>query len=160
MGLELEITVNGRKHRVDTDRRRTLLDFLREDLGLTGAKYGCGEGQCRSCTVLVDGKPAASCQVRLSRIPNREVQTIEGLAADGKLHPVQQAFLDAGALQCGFCVSGMILATVGLLRENPNPGDGEIVEALNGNICRCNGYVALLDAVRRAAGRGKEVKTR
>ena len=150
MSFKLQITVNGKKRVVETDPQRKLLDLLREDLGLTGTKYGCGEGLCRACTVLLDGKPAASCMVDVSLLENREVETIEGLADGDTLHPVQQAFLAAGAMQCGYCVPGMIMATVGLLRGNHTPGREEITAKLNGNICRCCGYGNILKAVENA----------
>lgn len=160
MDVKLELTVNGKKHSVETDRRRTLLELLREDFGLTGTKYGCGEGECGACTVLIDGKPVRSCLTPVSLVKNKEVQTIEGMACGGELHPVQQAFLDAGAMQCGYCVPGMIMAMIGLLKENSTPSHEEIVEALNGNLCRCCGYVRILDAVHRAAGSRQEVNAR
>jgi aerobic-type carbon monoxide dehydrogenase small subunit (CoxS/CutS family) len=144
-------TVNGKRSTVDTEPERPLLEVLREDLGLTGTKYGCGEGQCGGCTVLLDGKPALSCLTPVRVANGKTIVTIEGLAANGKLHPVQQAFLDEGAMQCGYCTGGMVLRTVALLEGNPRPSDAQIVDALNGHICRCNGYVRILAAVRRAA---------
>ena len=144
-------TVNGKPRAVETEPERPLLEVLREDLGLTGTKYGCGEGQCGSCTVLLDGKPALSCLTPVRSAEGRKIVTIEALAANGKLHPVQQAFLDEGAMQCGYCTAGMVLRTVALLESTPRPSDAQIVDALNGNICRCNGYVRILAAVRRAA---------
>jgi aerobic-type carbon monoxide dehydrogenase small subunit (CoxS/CutS family) len=150
--MQLEFTVNGAARRLDVEGERTLLEVLREDLGLTGTKYGCGEGDCRACTVLLDGEARPSCQVPIATVKGREVRTIESLAANGELHPVQRAFIAAGAMQCGYCVPGMILATVGLLAKNPKPDDDEIVEALNGNLCRCCGYVNVLNAARIAAG--------
>lgn len=151
--MAVDFTLNGEKRSVETDEQRTLLELLREDLGLTGTKYGCGEGDCRACTVLLDGDPVASCQVTGSEVRGKKVQTIEGLANGDKLHPVQQAFLDAGAMQCGYCVPGMILTAVGLLAKNPRPTDDEIADGLNGNICRCCGYPNIVEAVRRASGR-------
>lgn len=147
----MQFTVNGEKRKVDTDPRRKLLDVLREDLGLTGTKYGCGEGDCRACTVLIDGKPTTSCLTPVSRVENKHVQTIEGLASGGELHPVQQAFVDAEAMQCGYCVPGMILTAAALLKKNPRADRDAIVEAMNGNICRCAGYNRILDAVEAAA---------
>ena len=146
-----EFKVNGVARTVATDPRRPLLEVLREDLGLTGTKYGCGEGQCRACTLLIDGRPELACLMPVSRAASREILTIEGLAPPGALHPVQQAFLDEGAFQCGYCTPGMILATVALLERNPRPGDSEIIAALNGHLCRCCGYPKILAAVRRAA---------
>jgi aerobic-type carbon monoxide dehydrogenase small subunit (CoxS/CutS family) len=156
--MTVTFTLNGKPQAVSTDERRTLLEVLREDLGLTGTKYGCGEGQCRACTVLVDGKPVISCQTTIDEVKDHTVETIEGLAPAGSLHPVQEAFIHEGAAQCGYCVPGMIMATVGLLRRNPKPSTAEIVTGLNGNICRCCGYVNILKAVERAASATKEAK--
>jgi aerobic-type carbon monoxide dehydrogenase small subunit (CoxS/CutS family) len=136
---------------VETDTRRSLLEVLREDLELTGAKYGCGEGQCRACSVLLDGQPVSSCLVRISDVKGHSVETIEGLTDSGRLHPIHEAFMKEGAMQCGYCVPGMIVNTAGLLRRNPSPSEPEIVEALNGNLCRCCGYVNIVKAVKRAA---------
>ena len=147
----IRFTVNGTAHSVDTEPERLLLEVLREDLGLTGTKYGCGEGQCRACTVLLDGKPVLSCMTQVRAAEGHKIVTIEGLAAGGQLHPVQQAFLDEGAMQCGYCVPGMVLRTVALLENNPKPTDAQIVDGLNGNLCRCNGYNRIIAAVRRAA---------
>lgn len=158
MATNVQFTVNGRSHRVLTDPRRTLLEVLREDLGLTGAKYGCGEGQCRACTVLLDGKAVQSCQTTMDEVEGRKIETIEGLATGDKLHPVQAAFVKEEAMQCGYCVPGMIMATVGLLRRNPAPTTAEIITGLNGNICRCCGYVNLVKAVERAAREAREAK--
>jgi aerobic-type carbon monoxide dehydrogenase small subunit (CoxS/CutS family) len=158
MSATVQFTVNGRPQRVTTDPRRTLLDVLREDLDLTGTKYGCGEGQCRACTVLLDGQPVRSCQTEMAEVGSRQIQTIEGLASDGNLHPVQAAFVREGAMQCGYCVPGMILATVALLKRNPAPSKAQIIEGLNGNLCRCCGYVNLIKAVQAAARGGQEVK--
>lgn len=146
-----EIRVNGETRRVDTDGERSLLSVLRDDLELTGAKYGCGEGQCGACTVLIDGAPTRSCVTPLSAVNGREVATIESLEAEGKLHPVQAAFLEADALQCAYCTSGMILSSVALLRRNADPSEEEIVRALNGNICRCGTYRRIIKAIQLAA---------
>jgi aerobic-type carbon monoxide dehydrogenase small subunit (CoxS/CutS family) len=143
--------VNGEPRSVTTDPERRLLDVLREELHLTGTKYGCGEGQCGACTVHVDGEPARSCLLPVSAVAGKSVTTIEGLAAGDALHPVQQAFLDEGAMQCGYCMSGMILTAAALLRRRPDPTDEEIVAGMNGHLCRCNGYVKIVKAVRRAA---------
>ena len=151
MNTTVQFTVNGKAQRVSTDSRRTLLDVLREDLGLTGTKYGCGEGQCRACTVLINDKPVRSCQTDMSEVEGSRIETIEGLKKNGHLHPVQAAFVEEGAMQCGYCVPGMIMTTVALLKRNSNPNREQIVEALNGNICRCCGYVNVLQAVERAA---------
>ena len=136
--------------------QRSLLQVLREDLGLTGAKYACGEGRCGACTVLIDGKRALSCVTPVSKVDNRTIVTIEGLAKDDALHPVQEAFLEEIALQCGYCTGGMILAAVALLEQNANPTDRQIIEGMNGNICRCNGYPKIIKAVRRAAEKMKK----
>ncbi len=148
----IQFTVNGKARSVDTEPERPLLEVLREDLGLTGAKYGCGEAQCGACTVLLDNKAIFSCVTPVSSAQGRKIVTIEGLAQNGKLHPVQQAFLDEGAMQCGYCTPGMILRTVALLAAHPKPTGAQIVEGLNGNLCRCNGQHRILAAVRRAAG--------
>jgi aerobic-type carbon monoxide dehydrogenase small subunit (CoxS/CutS family) len=124
---------------------------LRDDLGLTGAKYGCGEGRCGSCTVLVEGKPVRSCSTRVDATAGKKVDTVEGLATGDALHPVQEAFLAAGAMQCGYCTPGMIVAAVAFLRENPNPTRDEIARGMNGNICRCGTYTRIIAAVERAA---------
>jgi aerobic-type carbon monoxide dehydrogenase small subunit (CoxS/CutS family) len=147
----MTVTINGQAHSLAAAPDRPLLDVLREDLGLTGTKYGCGEGQCRTCTVLLNDKPVTSCLTPVRLAEGKSVTTIEGLAAGERLHRVQQAFLDAEAMQCGYCVPGMILRTVALLEATPQPTEAQIVEALNGNLCRCCGYVRILDAVRRAA---------
>jgi aerobic-type carbon monoxide dehydrogenase small subunit (CoxS/CutS family) len=158
MKATVQFTLNGKSQRLDTDTRRTLLEVLREDLELTGTKYGCGEGQCRACTVLIDGNPVRSCLTDISEAEGRRVETIEGLAANGDLHPVQKAFIEEGAMQCGYCIPGMILTTVALLKRNPSPDEKQIVEALNGNLCRCCGYVNVLNAARRAAQTTRESK--
>jgi aerobic carbon-monoxide dehydrogenase small subunit len=158
MKANVQFTLNGKPQRVSTDPRRTLLEVLREELDLTGTKYGCGEGQCRACTVLLDDTAVRSCQTGIAEVEGRTVETIEGLAQNGKMHPVQEAFIKEGAMQCGYCVPGMILATVALLKRNPAPNRTQIVEALNGNICRCCGYVNVVKAVQRAAQPGKEAQ--
>ncbi|MBI4663335.1 MAG: (2Fe-2S)-binding protein [Verrucomicrobia bacterium] len=150
MNVNVQFTVNGQLQRLSTDPRRTLLDVLREDLGLTGTKCGCGEGQCRACTVLLDGSPVRSCLTEITEVEGRKVESIEGLGRNGRLHPVQEAFIQEGAMQCGYCVPGMIVATVGLLRRNPKPTQTQILDALNGNLCRCCGYGNILKAVQRA----------
>jgi len=155
MDVTVTLVVNGKKHGVTTDPKRTLLDVLREDLGLTGTKYGCGEGRCGACTVLVDGKRVHSCTTSAADVDQKSITTIEGLAEGDRLHPVQEAFLAEGAMQCGYCTPGMVLAAVALLRENPHPKDDQIVEWMDPHICRCNGYPKILRAVRRAAGIGQ-----
>ena len=147
----IRLLVNGKTRSVDTEPERTLLEVLREDLGLTGTKYGCGEGQCGSCTVLLDGTPTVSCVTTVRAAEGRKIVTIEGLAQGGTLHPVQQAFLDEGAVQCGYCTPGMVLQTVALLQTHPKPTDAQIADGLNGNLCRCSDYHRIMAAVRRAA---------
>ncbi len=147
----MEIEVNGKKHPVRYDPDTPLLYVLRDDLGLTGSKYGCGEGQCGACTVLIGGVPRRSCQIAVSATAGKPITTIEGLEKDGRLHPVQQAFLDAGAFQCAYCTPGMIMSSVGLLQENANPSPAEIVHSLQGNICRCGAHPRIVGAVRQAA---------
>ena len=150
----IRLTVNGRSRTVSTDPDRPLLDVLREDLQLTGAKYGCGESRCGACSVLVEGKRVFSCRVPASAAEGKSIVTIEGLAHGDDLHPVQRAFLEEGAFQCGYCTPGMILAAVALLDEKPMPTDAEIASGMNRNICRCCSYPKILDAVRRASGQG------
>jgi aerobic-type carbon monoxide dehydrogenase small subunit (CoxS/CutS family) len=152
--MAIEIFVNGVRHTVDAEPDTPLLSVLRDDLELTGTKYGCGEGQCGACTVLIDGAPAHSCITRLSSVAGKRITTIEGLAAGGRLHPVQEAFLQAGAMQCGYCTAGMIVASAGLLASNPNPSDAQIKQALEGNVCRCGTYPRIVAAVRMAARDG------
>lgn len=152
MPVVTEIQVNGARHALNADGDRPLLEVLRDDLGLTGAKFGCGEGQCGACTVHVEGVPIRSCRTPVGSIGPQRVTTIEGLGRDGRLHPLQQAFLDAGAMQCAYCTSGMIMSGAALLARNPHPTDGEIVSFMDGNICRCGVYPRILDAIRRAGG--------
>jgi isoquinoline 1-oxidoreductase subunit alpha len=147
----IHLEVNGKGYSVAVKPETPLLYVLRDVLGLTGTKYGCGEGQCGACTVLLAGAPRRSCQLPVRAAAARPVTTIEGLERDGRLHPVQQAFLDAGAFQCAYCTSGMILSTVALLEANPNPAPGETIQFLNGNLCRCGTYPRILDAVGLAA---------
>ena len=150
MDVTMILTVNGKEKTITTDPARTLLDVLREELHLTGAKYGCGEGRCGACSVLMDGKRVLSCVTPVAQADKKSITTIEGLAEGDSLHPVQEAFLAEGAMQCGYCTPGMILTAVALLEKNPNPTDDEIAAAMNVNICRCNGYPKILNAVRRA----------
>ncbi len=149
--MPAKIHVNGREVTVDAETGRALLDVLRDDLELTGCKYGCGEGQCGACTVLIDGKATRSCRETLGDVGGRKVRTIEGLAENGKLHPVQQAFLDVDAFQCGYCTCGMILSAVSLLTEHPEPTEEQIVAGMNGNVCRCGGYNNIREAIRMAS---------
>jgi carbon-monoxide dehydrogenase small subunit len=145
------IKVNGRPRKINLAGAETLLDVLRDQLGLTGAKRGCNQGVCGSCTVLIDGLAARSCLCLAGLVGDADVITVEGLATDGRLSPVQQAFVDAGAIQCGFCMPGMVVAATALLAENPRPNDEQIREGLAGNLCRCSGYVKVIEAVRNAA---------
>ena len=149
-----ELDVNGSKRRVDAEGDRTLLSVLRDDLDLTGTKYGCGEGQCAACTVLIDGQPARSCVTKVGTLAGKRIVTIEGLAPAGGLHPMQEAFLQADAMQCGWCTPGMILGAVGLLRKNPHPSESEIVSGMNGHICRCGTYPRVVAAIQAAAKKG------
>jgi nicotinate dehydrogenase subunit A len=151
MQQTIALTVNGKQQSVQTDPERPLLDVLREDLHLTGAKFGCGERQCGACTVLVDGKPVYSCSTRVAAIGDRKIETIEGLSDSEKLHPVQEAFLAEGALQCGYCTPGMIVTAVALLHEKPHAKRDEIQTAMNRNVCRCGTYLRILRAVEQAA---------
>jgi aerobic-type carbon monoxide dehydrogenase small subunit (CoxS/CutS family) len=149
-----ELDINGSKRRVDADADRTLLSVLRDDLDLTGTKYGCGEGQCAACTVLIDGQPTRSCLTKVGTLAGKRIVTIEGLAPAGQLHPMQEAFLEADATQCGWCTPGMILGAVGLLRKNPHPSEAEIVTGMNGHICRCGTYPRVVAAIQAAAQKG------
>jgi aerobic-type carbon monoxide dehydrogenase small subunit (CoxS/CutS family) len=151
MDVTVQLTVNGQEKIITTDAQRSLLDVLREELGLTGAKYACGEGRCGACSVLMDGRRTLSCVTPVGEADNKTIVTIEGLTKDDSLHPVQEAFLEEGAMQCGYCTGGMILTAVALLERNANPTDQEIAEGMNGNICRCNGYPKIMNAIRRAA---------
>ena len=151
---EIILNVNGAEHRVLAAEDEMLLYVLRDRLNLTGTKYGCGEGQCGACTVLIDGRPTRSCQMHATALSGRKITTIEGLETDGKLHPVQQAFLDEEAFQCSYCTPGMIVSAVGLLKANPKPSEDEIIRGMNGNICRCGTYPRIVAAIRRAAEAG------
>jgi aerobic carbon-monoxide dehydrogenase small subunit len=148
----LTLTVNNETHEVTTLPNRTLLEVLRDDLQLTGAKEGCGEGACGSCTVLVDGQPVRSCLTLAVTMEDKKISTIEGLARQGKLNPVQAAFVEHHAIQCGFCSPGMILTSQALLNDNPHPTEGEIRRAISGNVCRCTGYAKIVKAVQSLAG--------
>jgi aerobic-type carbon monoxide dehydrogenase small subunit (CoxS/CutS family) len=151
MDRTITFTLNGRSRTVTTDPERPLLEVLREEFQLTGTKYGCGEGACRACTVLVGGRAVTSCLTSISRVDKQIVQTIEDLAASDKLHPVQEAFLTENAFQCGYCTPGLIMGVVALLNENPHPTETQIQSRLQNHLCRCCGYPNILKAVRRAA---------
>lgn len=147
------LSVNGKKLRVDVDSETSLLAVLRNDLALTGSKYGCGEGQCGACTLLIDGQPTRSCITPVGRAANKQITTIEGLEKDGKLHPLQEAFLKADAMQCAYCTSGMIMSGVALLNETPKPSRDQIIEHMDGNVCRCGTYQRIIAAIEMAAGK-------
>ncbi len=151
MDTTFTITVNGRPRTITTNPERPLLDVLREDLKLTGTKYGCGEGQCRACTVLLNGESAASCITPISDADKKSILTIEGLANGDALHPMQEAFLVEGGFQCGYCTSGMILGAVALLKKKPHPTEAEICAGMQRHICRCCNYPKIIKAIRRAA---------
>ena len=151
MARAIRLLVNGSAHDVTVDPERPLLSVLRDDLDLTGCKYGCGEGQCGACTVLINGVATRSCITPATSVAGKPITTIEGLAKHGSLHPVQQAFLDSGAMQCGYCIPGMIMSAVSFLRKNPNPSDAEIVHGMQGNICRCGTHPRIVEAIRTAA---------
>ncbi len=150
MSTMLELQINGTKRRVETEPDRTLLSVLRDDLDMTGSKYGCGEGRCGACTVLIDGKAVRSCSTAVGDCAGKPITTIEGLEKDGKLHPLQEAFLAVGAMQCGYCTPGMILSGVALLNRNPEPTAEDVVAGMGGNICRCGTYARIVQAVRKA----------
>ncbi|MDD5264367.1 MAG: (2Fe-2S)-binding protein [Candidatus Bipolaricaulis sp.] len=153
---DIELRVNGHAERASVPAGMTLLEFLRDRLALTGAKEGCGIGECGACTVLLDRTPVTACLVLAVEADGLDVRTIEGEAADGELSALQRAFVDAGAVQCGFCTPGMIMSARALLLRSPHPSDEEIVEAIAGNLCRCTGYEAILAAIRAASGTGGE----
>ena len=150
---KIKLNVNGRDVDVASEGERSLLEVLREDLLMTGTKYGCGEGACGACSVLVDGKKTFSCSTPVSQVVGKSITTIEGLASGDMLHPVQEAFLQANAFQCGYCTPGMIMATIALLDATPKPSDEQICDGMNGHLCRCCGYANIKDAVKRAAER-------
>jgi aerobic-type carbon monoxide dehydrogenase small subunit (CoxS/CutS family) len=154
MPRQFQLNVNGRSVVAVADESRSLLDVLREELGLTGAKYGCGEGECGACTVLLDDRAIRSCVTTIAEVADAAIVTVEGLADGEKLHPVQQAFIDKQAMQCGYCVPGQILSAVALLRANGKPTRDQIVEAMDGNICRCCNYTNILAAIDQAANGG------
>jgi aerobic-type carbon monoxide dehydrogenase small subunit (CoxS/CutS family) len=146
----INVLINGKKYAVQADAQDSLLSVLRNDLDLTGTKYGCGEGQCGACTVLVDGKAVRSCQTPVGTVAGKAVTTIEGLEKAGRLHPVQEAFLKVDVFQCGYCAAGMVMSTVALLRQHPRPSDEQILDFMNGNICRCGTYPLIVKAIKEA----------
>jgi aerobic-type carbon monoxide dehydrogenase small subunit (CoxS/CutS family) len=150
----MDLLLNGIRRRVESDPGRPLLYVLRDELDLTGAKYGCGEGQCGACTVLLDGAAVRSCLTPLKAAQGKQVTTIESLEQNGRLHPVQEAFIEADAMQCGYCTAGMIMSSVALLKKNPHPSEADIKSGLQGNICRCGTYPRIIKAVRMAANAG------
>ena len=154
MERNLTLSVNGKSRTVTTDPERSLLDVLREDFHLTGAKYGCGEGQCRACTVLINGKSVAACLTSVADADGKKILTIEGLSAGDKLHPIQEAFANLGAFQCGYCTAGMIMGAVGLLNENSKPTDNEIRSRMQKHLCRCCSYPRILAAIQEGVKKG------
>lgn len=154
-----ELFVNGRRVAVDADSETSLLTVPRDQLDLTGSKYGCGEGQCGACTVLIDGLPRRSCITKAGVAATKQITTIEGLAKDGRLHPLQQAFLEVGAMQCGYCTSGMIVTASALLKSNPDPTPQEIARFMEGNICRCGTYQRIVAAIQEAARAMREARS-
>jgi aerobic-type carbon monoxide dehydrogenase small subunit (CoxS/CutS family) len=153
------LNVNGKKLRINVDSQTPLLNVLRDHLNLTGTKYGCGEAKCGACTVLIDGQMMRSCVTPVGRVDGKQITTIEGLEKDGNLHPLQEAFLKADALQCGYCTSGMIMAAASLLKKKPKPTRPEIVKHMDANICRCGTYLRIVNAIEIASGTTKEVKS-
>ena len=155
----VQLKVNGKARSVQVDPQKSLLFVLRDDLDLSGTKYGCGEGQCGACTVLIDGQPVRSCRTQIGSASGKQITTIEALAQNGALHPVQKAFVNAGAMQCGYCTAGMIMSSVALLSKHPHPTDQEILRGMEGNICRCGTYPRIIQAIKSASkmngGEGK-----
>ena len=145
----MELTINGIKHQIKSDSKTSLLNVIREELNMTGSKYGCGEGVCGSCTVLMDGNAVRSCIVEAGDASGKQITTIEGVSESEKLHPVQQSFLKEDVFQCGYCAPGMVMSAVGLLKKNASPSEEEIIEAMNGNICRCGEYPKIVKAIQQ-----------
>src|SRR6266702_4526916 len=150
----MELQVNGRIRTVTADPERTWLSVLRDDLDLTGTKYGCGEGQCGACTVLIEGRPVRSCLTRVTAVQGKPITTIEGLEKDGRLHPLQEAFLEANALQCGYCTPGMVVEAAAFLAAARQPSEADVARAMEGHICRCGAYPRIVEAIQKAAGKG------
>ena len=154
MNYDITLTVNGRRYKLSVDPLRTLVEVLREDLGFTGVKVGCGKGECGACTILLNGKPVNSCLILAVEADGSNILTIEGLSKDGTIHPLQEAFIKYGAVQCGYCTPGMILSAKALLDVNPNPSELDVREAISGNLCRCTGYAKIIKAILEAARKG------
>lgn len=152
MKHEISFTINGEKVHLEVEPNKTLLKMIREDLNLTGAKEGCGAGECGSCTVIIDGKAVNSCMMLAVEADGKDIMTVEGLAKSGVLDPLQDTFIKNAALQCGYCTPGMLMSAKALLMRNPNPSEDDIKEAIGGNLCRCTGYKVILDAIKEAAG--------
>ena len=157
MAKVTSLNINGKKMTVDVDSAASLLAVLRNDLDLTGSKYGCGEAQCGACTVLIDGIATRSCITQVGRVSGKQITTIEALEKDGTLHPLQEAFIKADAMQCAYCTSGMVMSGSALLSKNPEPRRDEMVTGMNGNICRCGTYQRIIEAIQIASGQGREV---
>ena len=157
MSTKYDLKINGQSFPVDAEPDASLLSVLREQLDLTGTKYGCGEGQCGACTVLIDGRAHRSCMTPVPTAVGKSIVTVEGLEREGRLHPVQQAFLEEGAMQCAFCTSGMIMSVVSLLNNRENPSEAEILQFMQGNICRCGTYPRIVAAIKKASAAGKEL---
>ena len=155
MATPIRLFINGNPRELAVDGQRSLLSVLRDDLALTGCKYGCGEGECGACTVLIEGKPERSCITAVGECADKHIKTVEGLADGDKLHPVQQAFIDCGAMQCGYCTTGMIMSGVALLEKQSRPTREQVVEHMNGNVCRCGTYSRIIDALQRAGEMAK-----
>jgi len=151
MQKRMTLHVNDSQYQIESDTARSLLNVLRNELSLTGSKYGCGEGQCGACTVLIDGRPRRSCITPVGAVAEKRIKTIESMEKNGQLHPLQEAFVEREAMQCGYCTAGMIMSGVALLEKNQNPSENEIVRSMNGNICRCGTYPRIVDAIRQAA---------
>ncbi|MBM3325199.1 MAG: (2Fe-2S)-binding protein [Calditrichaeota bacterium] len=154
--MRIDFTLNGKPVSREIAPEMRLVDFLRNEMGLTGTKEGCGKGECGTCTVLLDGQPVCSCLMLCAQLPGHHVETIEGLQKDGKLHPLQEAFIEVGAVQCGFCTPGLVLSGIALLSENPNPSEAEIRRSIAGNLCRCTGYMKVVEAIRLGGQRLRE----
>ena len=150
----IRLRINGEEHELEISANETLLEVLRERLGLTGAKEGCQDGSCGSCTILLDGKPARACLILAVEAEGKDILTIEGLSRDNELHPIQQAFINHGGIQCGFCTTGMILTAKALIDSNPEPTEAEVKEAISGNLCRCTGYTKIVESIIAATKRG------